>query len=310
MPTDSLGHRQRWRLAQSPSRQDVARPHRCPQNVPRLLPERVAPSRIPKQPRAVQPPALRDRHARVAWAGGVPSCSPQPASPQDARVVRSLRLGRGAWTSSVCVACVISMTVPQMRRSQFSAGGVVYRLPPGPHLLLQVLLMNVGRVVVYDDIIGYIWPDPDREPDYAENIGAQVSHLLEEHRCLCACCPWCWSGAGEDMIKADDHLIERFMTYVDVLPSGCWFWTGARSRGKGNKKWYGSFWIPELRMSVRAHRFSSEVINGHPCPAGHHRDHTCEFSLCVCPDHIEVVTHEENERRRQVRRLARQTQTG
>lgn len=90
--------------------------------------------------------------------------------------------------------------------------------------------------------------------------------------------------------------IARFMSYVDVLPNGCWFWTGARSRGKGNKKWYGTFWYRGL--SMRAHRFSNDVLAGRACPPGHHRDHTCCFSLCVCPEHIEVVTHAVNQERK------------
>jgi hypothetical protein len=112
------------------------------------------------------------------------------------------------------------------------------------------------------------------------------------------------------VITADEELIRRFMRYVVVLPSGCWFWRGARSSGQGNRMPYGSFWVPQMGCSVRAHRFSSEVFNRDECPKGYHRDHICEFSLCVCPDHIEVVTHEENERRRQIRRLARMAQTG
>jgi hypothetical protein len=89
--------------------------------------------------------------------------------------------------------------------------------------------------------------------------------------------------------------VARFLSYVDPLPSGCLFWNGARSRGSGNRKWYGSFRIPSLKITVRAHRFSSEVFNCHECPPGHHRDHSCAFSLCVCPDHIEVVTKEQNQ---------------
>jgi hypothetical protein len=27
------------------------------------------------------------------------------------------------------------------------------------------------------------------------------------------------------------------MALVDKLPSGCWYWTGSRSRGAGNKKY-------------------------------------------------------------------------
>lgn len=96
--------------------------------------------------------------------------------------------------------------------------------------------------------------------------------------------------------------IERFMRFVDKLPSGCWFWTGARSRGGEVKKQklYGSFRVNG--KTVRAHRFACEAIAGKRCPQGHHRDHTCRFTLCVNPDHMEIVTKEENERRKQERR--------
>lgn len=98
------------------------------------------------------------------------------------------------------------------------------------------------------------------------------------------------------MIKATEKDIARFFGCVDKLPNGCWYWTGARSRGKGNKKWYGSFHIGG--KVVRAHRFASEVLGEKICPKGYHRDHKCRFSMCVNPNHIEVVTHEENQKRK------------
>lgn len=98
------------------------------------------------------------------------------------------------------------------------------------------------------------------------------------------------------MIRASQSDIARFMAKVDQLPGGCWYWTGARSRGAGNRKWYGSFYVNG--RTVRAHRFASEVLAGDACPPGHHRDHKCSFSMCVCPDHIEVVTAEENQKRK------------
>jgi hypothetical protein len=90
--------------------------------------------------------------------------------------------------------------------------------------------------------------------------------------------------------------IDRFMSYVDKLPNGCWFWAGARSRGTGNKKWYGSFKFQGA--TVRAHRFAHDFLAGKVLPPGHHRDHTCCFSLCVNPDHIEATTHQENQSRK------------
>lgn len=102
------------------------------------------------------------------------------------------------------------------------------------------------------------------------------------------------------MIRATDADISRFMRYVVKLPNGCWFWIGGRSKGKGNRMPYGSFRVGGA--TVRAHRFSSEVLGGAECPPGHHRDHVCVFSLCVNPAHIEVVTHDENQARKMARR--------
>ena len=98
------------------------------------------------------------------------------------------------------------------------------------------------------------------------------------------------------LLTATSAEIARFMSYVEILPNGCWFWTGARSRGKGNKKWYASFhWKGK---TIRGHRFACEQIKGEPLPDDHHRDHVCRFSLCVNPDHLEVIHKDENQKRR------------
>jgi hypothetical protein len=100
----------------------------------------------------------------------------------------------------------------------------------------------------------------------------------------------------------DDADVARFMTHVDKLPCGCWFYTGARSRGKGNRKWYGTFYVKGRR--IRAHRFSAVAIGGQrELEYGEHRDHTCVFSLCVNFDHLEIVTREVNEDRKKNRYL-------
>lgn len=95
--------------------------------------------------------------------------------------------------------------------------------------------------------------------------------------------------------KATEEDIARFMSYVDILPNGCWFWLGGRSRGKGNKKWYGTFRFQG--QTVRAHRFSCEQIKGIFLEKDQHREHLCRFSLCVNPDHLEIVHFTENYRR-------------
>ena len=88
------------------------------------------------------------------------------------------------------------------------------------------------------------------------------------------------------------------MRQVDKLPSGCWFWTGARSRGGGNRKWYGTFNAGKAGR-VRAHRFSCEVIGKKGVlPRGYDRSHKCHFSLCVNPDCIEYELKADNQARR------------
>jgi hypothetical protein len=108
--------------------------------------------------------------------------------------------------------------------------------------------------------------------------------------------------------------LPRFFGFVTVsdapAPTGCvgpcHLWTGARSRGKGNTAWYGSFrvgiWV------VRAHIFVA-VVQG-KMRRGQHVDHLCRTTLCVNGDHLEVVTPTENSARRWAwakgsRRLAR-----
>ncbi len=99
------------------------------------------------------------------------------------------------------------------------------------------------------------------------------------------------------MSEATKEEIDRFMSKVDKLPNGCWFWTGGRSRGKGNKKWYGSFWF--RGKTIRAHRFAADFIGKfEPLPRGKHRDHLCVFSMCVNPEHLEHTTSSENQERK------------
>jgi hypothetical protein len=107
----------------------------------------------------------------------------------------------------------------------------------------------------------------------------------------------------EPLEEASQEEIARFMSFVEKLPNGCWFWTGARSRGGGNRKWYGSFRRSSKNGKkgavVRAHVFACHAIDKKPpLPPGHDRDHLCKFSLCIRPEHFEIVTKEINQQRR------------
>src|SRR5215470_43505 len=71
--------------------------------------------------------------------------------------------------------------------------------------------------------------------------------------------------------------------------TGCWIWTGGRtSSGYGSVSRHG--------RNTTAHRAVYELARGQ-VPDGLVVDHLCRNSLCCCPDHLEVVTNQENVRR-------------
>ena len=89
--------------------------------------------------------------------------------------------------------------------------------------------------------------------------------------------------------------LQRFWVKVQVVPTGCWLWTGARG-----KKGYGRFRPDASRKGVdrrvMAHRFAYEIFIGE-VPEGLQLDHLCRNHACVNPNHLEVVTSQENIKR-------------
>lgn len=86
------------------------------------------------------------------------------------------------------------------------------------------------------------------------------------------------------------NIIEsRFWIRVRKEASGCWIWTGAvSSSGYGSVGVHGK--------NICCHRFSYEMRHG-KIPQKLQIDHLCRVKLCVNPEHLEVVTKEENNRR-------------
>ena len=112
---------------------------------------------------------------------------------------------------------------------------------------------------------------------------------------------------------------EKIASILDEYPdrvmpepnSGCWFWTGATARGYGVVRRFG--------VVRGAHRVAFLLENGYlpPRPSYHHKrhlkalvlDHLCRNRACCNPDHLQVVTMEENKRRGYAHKKSRPPKT-
>lgn len=89
----------------------------------------------------------------------------------------------------------------------------------------------------------------------------------------------------------------------------CWHWAGAvvsNQRYPHQKYGFHSTYLGRengrtLRKGTAAHKFAYETLVG-PVPQGLEIDHLCENKLCVNPEHLEAVTHQENVIRTLMRR--------
>lgn len=103
-----------------------------------------------------------------------------------------------------------------------------------------------------------------------------------------------------------DAIMSRILPRVrlqdhDVLETPCWIWTGPDS-GKayqGNKKGRGHGYP---RMSLDGQTVAVHLViwtNYHGfIPGKKQLDHLCRNRRCVNPDHLELVTHLKNQKRR------------
>lgn len=83
-------------------------------------------------------------------------------------------------------------------------------------------------------------------------------------------------------------LFIRWASKVDIGDgTGCWFWTGAKSKG------YGIMSNPDAKSPLKAHRLSYEFFKGN-IGAGMVVRHGCDKPSCVNPHHLTVGTQSEN----------------
>ncbi|MCA1806377.1 MAG: HNH endonuclease [Actinobacteria bacterium] len=93
-------------------------------------------------------------------------------------------------------------------------------------------------------------------------------------------------------------VIRHLGFHLDGVPSSCHIWQGSDS-GNGRGGGYP-------RMSLDGHTVAVHIVsytneNGF-VPGKKQIDHICNNRMCVNPDHLEMVTHKENQRRRDLRK--------
>lgn len=93
--------------------------------------------------------------------------------------------------------------------------------------------------------------------------------------------------------------VKKDMGYTSL----CWIWTGAIAKN-GYARWNIS---GTNKSSKDAHRVVYVKYKGQ-IPTGMELDHLCRIKNCVNPEHLEIVTHQENciRRSKNVRRKRQQ----
>ena len=90
-------------------------------------------------------------------------------------------------------------------------------------------------------------------------------------------------------VNYGDYILERFWEKIKVNnQNGCWEWQGSTSQGYGN--------ITINKKRYQTHRLAYETNKG-LIPKGMELDHLCRNRICCNPEHLEVVSKEENIRR-------------
>lgn len=92
-----------------------------------------------------------------------------------------------------------------------------------------------------------------------------------------------------------NRIIAKVLNRVEFKESGCWEWQGPTSGSSGRGAGY-----PRMNLdgqTVAVHRVVFTHFHGY-IPGRKQIDHICRNRLCVAPHHLEMVTHRENQRRR------------
>lgn len=94
------------------------------------------------------------------------------------------------------------------------------------------------------------------------------------------------------------EILRRIIAGVNITDAGyetpCWIWQlGTSGNGRGGG--YGR--IKLNGQTAAAHKVSFVNAYGY-VPSSKQIDHKCRNRLCVNPEHLEMVSHKENQKRR------------
>jgi hypothetical protein len=111
--------------------------------------------------------------------------------------------------------------------------------------------------------------------------------------------PWRRGITGPDNWRTMT-LPERIRARVHIDENGCWIWQGAGTHGV-----YGLIHNKPGRRprSVGVHRVMYEEAHG-PIPEGVLVAHVCGVKLCCNPDHLELLSRSDSNRRTRLARSA------
>lgn len=100
-----------------------------------------------------------------------------------------------------------------------------------------------------------------------------------------------------------ETILERVMSRVEISTTcfyeetPCWLWTGPTS-GEGRGGGYGRMSLDGQTVAVHIVMFTH--FFGY-VPGKKQIDHKCCNRLCCNPNHLEMVTHRQNQKRRDAR---------
>jgi hypothetical protein len=105
-------------------------------------------------------------------------------------------------------------------------------------------------------------------------------------------------GTPLNLTERWHETLQRIMSNVDITEDGCWLWKGGTS-GDGRGGGYARMSLNGSTVAV--HRVMYTHFNGY-IPGKKQIDHVCRNRACVNPAHLEMVSHKENQKRRDAAR--------